>query len=1077
MKRKTTSLIVLLFLCTGLLAQSSKNNIIKNLEFQKALGFEMLPVDLLSSQPSITLENIKVEKEVSQAEFLSLNTSTFSKLKNSPIELIEITIPSQTHGDINLELYKTKIVSDDFKVFVASDRQNPYAYNLGTFYWGSVKGDDESIASISISSTGVSGFIHSKGETFVLGKLENEDNTYILYRERDLLIQNTVGCDVDDSKHLITKKIESAVRIEDPNNCVKMYIEVDNDIFNNKGTVQATTDYITDVFAQVAILYANESINFAVNEIVVWDVTDPYTGPSTSNYLDQFRANLGGTFNGDLAHLVGYQGSGGIAYVDVLCNSSFGVGYSDINSTFSVVPTYSWTVEVLTHEIGHNLGSRHTHNCVWNGNNTAIDRCGPAAGYDAETCNQNAPLPAKGTIMSYCHLVNGIGIDFNLGFGPQPGDLIRNRVYNAACLTACSAPTADDAGISSVVSPSGAVCDASSAPIVELTNYGSNSLNSVNINYALDGGSTSTYSWSGSLASGANTSVTLPSISYAIGSHTLNVDSSLPNGVTDEDNSNDANSSSFTRQQQQTYYQDLDNDSYGNPAVSVLDCSAPSGYVTDNTDCNDNNDQAYPGASCSDGDICTSGDILDAGCNCSGTFVDNDGDGVCDANDICEGGDDTIDTNGNGIPDFCDCNAATTVFGTNPLTHSGSGSTNTTKFFAANDKNVTFTISAMDSKLNGNPNNRFIDAVTISYVDGNGSSQSYGVFTGDVQNSVAVSISGMVQSVSVSLSNALNTNKSLSVSLSGIDYCSGTPPCSDADGDGVCDVDDVCPGFDDNLIGTSCSDNDVCTINDTYGVDCNCSGTYSDNDGDGVCDGNDICPGGDDTIDTDGDGIPDACDLDCTVTSSSFNINPLTHSGAGSSSTTLSFPAGNIDVSFTINELNAKTNGKPNKKYIDQVTVTYVDGSGGTVQEGVYSGNSTASASINISGAVQSVTLTLEDGFDGNSGSTVMSVSMTNVSSCVPTGSTISVSSIDAQALFYPNPAREILHVELDKIVEHAKVELFDIMGRMIYSKEMNKEQSLEISLRDLTFTQNVFFAIIKIDNESPKVEKIILLK
>ena len=203
----------------------------------------------------------------------------------------------------------------------------------------------------------------------------------------------------------------------------------------------------------------------------------------------------------------------------------------------------------------------------------------------------------------------------------------------------------------------------------------------------------------------------------------------------------------------------------------------------------------------------------------------------------------------------------------------------------------------------------------------------------------------------------------------------------------------------------------------------------------------------------------------------------MTHSGAGSSSTTLSFPAGNIDVSFTINELNAKTNGKPNKKYIDQVTVTYVDGSGGTVQEGVYSGNSTASASINISGAVQSVTLTLEDGFDGNSGSTVMFVSMTNVSSCVPTGSTISVSSIDAQALFYPNPAREILHVELDKIVEHAKVELVDIMGRMIYSKEMNKEQSLEISLRDLTFTQNVFFAIIKIDNESPKVEKIILLK
>jgi len=331
--------------------------------------------------------------------------------------------------------------------------------------------------------------------------------------------------------------------------------------------------------------------------------------------------------------------------------------------------------------------------------------------------------------------------------------------------------------------------------------------------------------------------------------------------------------------------------------------------------------------------------------------------------------------------------------------------------------------------------------------------------------------------VSVSLSNALNSNKSLSINLSGIDYCSGTPPCADADGDGVCDVDDVCPGFDDNLIGTSCSEGDVCTINDTWGNDCLCSGTYSDSDGDGVCDGNDVCPGGDDNIDTDGDGIPDDCDLDCTITSNSFNTNPLTHSGSGSSSTTLTFPNGNNDAPFSINNISAKTNGKASKKYIDKLTVSYVDGNGSTIQEGIYLGNNTNSVSINISGAVQSVTLTLEDGFDGNSGATVMSVSMTNVSSCVPTGSSSSVSSIEAQALFFPNPAKEILRVELDKIVDYAKVELVDIMGRKIYSKEMIKEQSLEISLQDLNFNQNLFFAIIKAEGENPRVKKIILLK
>lgn len=38
-----------------------------------------------------------------------------------------------------------------------------------------------------------------------------------------------------------------------------------------------------------------------------------------------------------------------------------------------------------------------------------------------------------------------------------------------------------------------------------------------------------------------------------------------------------------------TYYQDLDADNYGNPAVSVSDCAAPIGYVSNNGDCDDNN--------------------------------------------------------------------------------------------------------------------------------------------------------------------------------------------------------------------------------------------------------------------------------------------------------------------------------------------------------------------------------------------------------------------------------------------------------------------------------------------------------
>jgi len=46
-----------------------------------------------------------------------------------------------------------------------------------------------------------------------------------------------------------------------------------------------------------------------------------------------------------------------------------------------------------------------------------------------------------------------------------------------------------------------------------------------------------------------------------------------------------------------TYYRDADNDTYGNPGVTTQSCSgAPSGYVSDSTDCNDGNAAVNPGA-------------------------------------------------------------------------------------------------------------------------------------------------------------------------------------------------------------------------------------------------------------------------------------------------------------------------------------------------------------------------------------------------------------------------------------------------------------------------------------------------
>ncbi|MEK7816704.1 MAG: M12 family metallo-peptidase, partial [Actinomycetota bacterium] len=163
---------------------------------------------------------------------------------------------------------------------------------------------------------------------------------------------------------------------------------------------------------------------------------DSYPTSSTSAAHNSFKSTRP-NYNGDVAHLIsrGAPSGGGIAWVDALC-SSYGYAYSYINSTYQGFPTYSWSVEVVTHEMGHNLGSPHTHACAWNGNNTAIDGCGPQAGAN-EGCTAPLPPAGGGTIMSYCHLVSGIGISFTNGFGTQPGNRIRTEITNAPCLVVC----------------------------------------------------------------------------------------------------------------------------------------------------------------------------------------------------------------------------------------------------------------------------------------------------------------------------------------------------------------------------------------------------------------------------------------------------------------------------------------------------------------------------------------------------------------------------------------------------------------------------------------------------------------
>ncbi|MBT8231877.1 MAG: hypothetical protein HKO66_05430 [Saprospiraceae bacterium] len=60
-----------------------------------------------------------------------------------------------------------------------------------------------------------------------------------------------------------------------------------------------------------------------------------------------------------------------------------------------------------------------------------------------------------------------------------------------------------------------------------------------------------------------------------------------------------------------TYYEDADSDTYGNPAVTIQDCSQPAGYVSDDMDCDDTDPNINPSTS----ELCDGVDN-----NCDGTI-------------------------------------------------------------------------------------------------------------------------------------------------------------------------------------------------------------------------------------------------------------------------------------------------------------------------------------------------------------------------------------------------------------------------------------------------------------------------
>jgi hypothetical protein len=218
-------------------------------------------------------------------------------------------------------------------------------------------------------------------------------------------------------------------------NC-QVAIETDYQLFQKFGSTPALTSYVTQLMAAVSAQYLTDvQTTLSIAYLGVYTTAaDPWTsqdsGGTPSALLSEFQSRWSGghwPVQANLAHFIsGASLGGGVSYVNVLCNQTYGFGVSgNISGTINwgswtnAPGNFTWDFVVVAHEIGHNFGANHTHAYC-----PPLDQC--------YTNCTGTTVCSQGTIMSYCHVCGGMD-NIDLYFHPVNANIMRQSV-NSSCL-------------------------------------------------------------------------------------------------------------------------------------------------------------------------------------------------------------------------------------------------------------------------------------------------------------------------------------------------------------------------------------------------------------------------------------------------------------------------------------------------------------------------------------------------------------------------------------------------------------------------------------------------------------------
>jgi hypothetical protein len=209
--------------------------------------------------------------------------------------------------------------------------------------------------------------------------------------------------------------------------------------------VNAAADYNEELMLIVNGLFEVElNLRMQLGQVFLRVGSDPYpnadsgAGGAELNefgaYWEDNYSNIQRTHSAMISGRSGSQNSAsGLAWVNSYCRYQSGGGsysYSQLfrNPNFGA----SRSAGLFAHELGHNLGSRHTH-CY----DPPIDQC-----YASESGCYSGPVscPAsgRGTLMSYCHFGSACGGPIRLELAPRVNTLMNERIAQnfPNCITA-----------------------------------------------------------------------------------------------------------------------------------------------------------------------------------------------------------------------------------------------------------------------------------------------------------------------------------------------------------------------------------------------------------------------------------------------------------------------------------------------------------------------------------------------------------------------------------------------------------------------------------------------------------------